>query len=312
MLKKLEGDALKADLAAVTALLAARTEDDDPVGWLQFSSRKADLETEIARIEFAPETKATVALFFGGRPVFGSKGIAANFAGKAIDRYQDLLAKRYAALESGPLGDRGRVPTHANAQMLITEVARGSFGFVLEEASETRSFFDTRLKQIVEEISELIYRLSAADDDGFESVAETLDNRLLASLKEFFKTLDDAGATLKLVEGQKEYVLQREDIERAHARADSMEIGEQEQEATGVVYLLPDSRRFELYLTDTGTVRKGVITADGLKELRGESAGIPADVIGRPWRVRLKVREVRQRSGPAKFNYTLTQLIERV
>ncbi|HMQ34882.1 MAG TPA: hypothetical protein PKD53_29445, partial [Chloroflexaceae bacterium] len=68
---------------------------------------------------------------------------AANFAGKAIDRYQDLLAKRYASLESGPLGDRGPVPLHPNAQMLITEVARGSFGFMLEEASEPTSLVDT-------------------------------------------------------------------------------------------------------------------------------------------------------------------------
>jgi hypothetical protein len=311
MLKKLEVDALKADLAAVNALLTARTEDDDPVGWLQLSSRKADIENELTQLEAAPETRAAVALFFGGRPVLGSKGIAANFAGKAIDRYQDLLAKRYAALESRPLGDRGPVPQHANAQMLITEVARGSFGFVLEEASETTSLVDTPLKQVVDEISDLIYRLSAMDETGFETVAETLDDRLLASLKEFFKLLDDGGATLKLVEGQKEYVLQREDVERARTRADSMEIGEREQEETGVVYLLPDSRRFELHPTDSGLVRRGTVTADCLKELRGEAAVIPAEAIGRPWRVRLKVREVRQRSGAAKVSHTLTQLIER-
>lgn len=311
MLKKMEVDALKADLAAVTALLAARTEDDDPVGWLQLSSRKADIENELAQLEAAPETRAAVALFFGGRPVLGSRGIAANFAGKAIDRYQDLLAKRYVALESGPLGDRGPVPQHANAQMLMTEVARGSFGFVLEEASETTSLVDTPLKQVVDEISDLIYRLSAMDETGFEVVAETLDDRLLASLKEFFKLLDDGGATLKLVEGRKEYVLQREDVERARARADSMEIGEREQEETGVVYLLPDSRRFELHPTEAGLVRRGTITADCLKELRGETATIPPEVIGRPWRVRLKVREVRQRSGAAKVSHTLTRLIER-
>ena len=35
MLKKLEVDALKADLAAVKALLAARTEYEDPEGWQQ-------------------------------------------------------------------------------------------------------------------------------------------------------------------------------------------------------------------------------------------------------------------------------------
>ncbi len=139
-----------------------------------------------------------------------------------------------------------------------------------------------------------------------------LDDRLLASLKEFFKLLDDGGATLKLVEGQKEYVLQREDVERARTRADSMEIGEREQEETGIVYLLPASRRFELHPTDAGPVRRGTVTADCLIELRGEAATIPPEVIGRPWRVRLKVREVRQRSGAAKVSHTLTRLIERV
>ena len=134
------------------------------------------------------------------------------------------------------------------------------------------------------------------DEDGFESVVNTLDNRLLASIKEFFKTLDDAGATLKLIEGRKEYVLQREDVERARARVDSMEeIDEREQEVTGIVYLLPDSQRFELYLPDTGTVRKGAVTADCLDELRGESVGDSRrNTIGQPWRVRLKVREVRR------------------
>ncbi|MDG4582899.1 MAG: hypothetical protein P9E67_02245 [Candidatus Competibacter sp.] len=41
---------------------------------------------------------------------------------------------------------------------------------------------------------------------------------------------------------------------------------------------------------------------------------MPADTItiGRPWRVRLKMREVRQRSDAAKVSYTPTQLIERV
>ena len=57
MLKKLELDTLKADLAAVTALLAARTEEDDPVGWLQLSSRQADIEGELRQLEAVPETR---------------------------------------------------------------------------------------------------------------------------------------------------------------------------------------------------------------------------------------------------------------
>lgn len=314
MLKKLELDTLKADLAAVTALLAARTEEDDPVGWLQLSSRQADIEGELRQLEAVPETKASIALFFGGRPVLGSQGIAANFVGKVIDRYQDLLAKRYASLESGPLGDRGRIPiSSTKAQMMITEVVRGSFGFVLEESSAISPFFETSLKQVVEEISELIHQLSVIDEEDFESVIETLDSRLLISLKDFFKMLDDAGATLKLVEGQKEYVLQREDVERARMRVDMMEeIEEQEQELSGIVYLLPDSQQFELSPIDSETVYRGRVTADCLEELRGESLTIPADAIGRPWRVGLKIRKVRQRGGASKASYTLIKLIERI
>lgn len=312
MMKRLELDSLKADLAAVEALLASRTEDDDPVGWLQFSSRKANLVQEIEVAQEKPDNKAGVALFFGGRPVIGSRGILADFAGKALENYQDMVAKRFAAIETGsPLADRGRVPGRSNAQLMVTEVARGSFGFVLEEATQDADLVETPLKHVVEEVSDLIYRLSLEDEEGFESAVDTLDDRLLGSIRIFLKTLDDAGATLKLIEGQKEFILQREDVERARARADTMEIGEQETEKTGMFFMLPDSRKFELYPIGGETVCKGTITAGCLKEILGDSSQIPADVINRAWKVRLKVREVRQRTGAAKVSYTLIKLIEK-
>lgn len=312
MMKRLELDSLKADLAAVESLLASRTEDDDPVGWLQFSSRKADLAHEITKIEETPDNKAGVALFFGGRPVIGSRGILADFAGKALENYQDMVAKRFAAIETGsPLGERGRVPGRGNAQLMVTEVARGSFGFVLEEATQDADWIETPLKQVVEEVSDLIYRLSLVDEEGFESVVDTLDDRLLGSIRSFLKTLDEAGATLKLVEGQKEFILQREDVERARTRADSMEISERELEKTGMFFMLPDSRKFELYPVGGEPVCKGGMTADCLKEILGGSSQIPADVINSAWKVSLKVREVRQRTGATKISYTLTKLVEK-
>lgn len=313
MMKKLELDSLKADLAAVDALLASRTEDDDPVGWLQFSSRKASLTQDIAKIEEAPDNQAGVALFFGGRPVIGAKGILADFAGKALENFQDMVAKRFAAVETGsPLGERGRVPGRNNAQLMVTEVARGSFGFVLEEATQDTNLIETPLKHVVEEVSDLIYRLSRVDEEGFESVVETLDDRLLGSIRSFLKTLDEAGATLKLVEGQKEFILQREDVERARARADTMEIREGEQEKTGTFFMLPDSRKFELYPDGGEPVCKGSVTAECLRRILGDSSQIPANIINSVWKVRLKVREVRQRTGATKFSYTLTTLVEKV
>ncbi|GAB1458709.1 hypothetical protein MASR2M50_04830 [Thauera sp.] len=44
-------DWLQADLAAVEGLLAGRTEDDDPVGWLQLSVRREERLQEIRDME---------------------------------------------------------------------------------------------------------------------------------------------------------------------------------------------------------------------------------------------------------------------
>lgn len=310
-MKRLELDSLRADLAAVESLLASRTETDDPIGWIQYSSRKSELQRQIAEMDARPDHHAAVALFFGGRPVIGSRGIMADFAGKTLEQYQEVISKRYSAVEIGePSTARASKPKRAKAQMMVTEVARGSFGFVLEEAGENDELSETPLKHVVAEVSDLIHKLSQEDEEGFETVSETLDDRVLTSLRGFFKTLDDAGATMKLVDGQREFVLQREDIERARARADSMEVAENEIEEMGVVYLLPDSRRFDFYPDGSSLVRKGAVTAACFKEVQGDSGRIPDGIIGHRKKARFKVREVKQRNGVARLNYTLLKLSE--
>ena len=66
----------------------------------------------------------------------GSRGILANFGGKMLEIYQDLVSKRFAASElTEPLSARGAIPLRNNTQLLVTEVARGFFGFVLTQPS---------------------------------------------------------------------------------------------------------------------------------------------------------------------------------
>lgn len=316
MLKKLELDALRADLASVNALLASRSEEADPVGWLQFNFRKQELEEELQRLELREE-KASIGLFFGGNPVLGSRGVLAEFAGKAIKSFQDLVSKRFASMETGNLGLSGPIPMRNCAQLMITDVVRGSFGFVLEEAGEPSSHDSASIKQVMNEISQLITRIaSEEDEEQFQQALETLDSRILITLKEFFQLLDNSSATLRLVEGMADFSLNREAIRRARKRTESMEITEREdEEIIGELYLLPASRRFEMLVMDesgSGRWIRGSIGAHCLEQLKTQYARvIKSDVIGNVWRTKMKVREVHERNRNPRLSYILMELIDK-
>ena len=145
MLKRLERDATKADLAAVELLLSARTPEEDPIGHMQFSRRLDDLTRRLQEIEEAPSTAVEVGLFFGGRPVVGSYGILAEFGAKALAEFQTLVSSAFAAQE-GALGSRGPVPQRDRTQLLLTDVARGSFGFILNQAEVQPQFVDSAMR----------------------------------------------------------------------------------------------------------------------------------------------------------------------
>jgi hypothetical protein len=309
MLKKIKLDSLRADLAAVTSLLSFREQNEDPIGWMQYSQRKEEIEQQIASLEASPDAEASVGLFFGGRPVIGSKGIFADFAGKTLEQFQDLVSKRYASVTSGPLGQSGPVPLKEQSQLLVTDVARGSFGFVLQEATETPSSVDSPLKQTVEEIAEVIYRVSVDDDSLFEYVAETLDDRLLGTLKALFKTLDDNGATLRVVEGHKEFLLDRESVLRARERTESMQLSDGNKDLRGQLYILPESRRFELHVSSTNEIVRGSITKECLMKLKESNSNIiRADILGKEWCAHLRVREVRESNRSPRSTYTLLEI----
>lgn len=314
MLKKLQLDGLRADLAAVEALLAARSEAEDPVGWLQLSIRREEIEEEILASQTIEEVHASVGLFFGGRPVVGSKGIRADFAGLMVAQFQDLVSKRLATLESGPLASRGPVPLREKAQLMITDVARGSFGFVLEEEPSSDALTNTPLQIVVGEMSELIYRLSLPEDEIFESISETLDERLLLSVRRFFQLLDDAGATLRIVQGDKSLPMGADAIHLARSRSEALQIVQREDEKLdGVLYLLPATRRFELHAVGGGDeVVKGSVTPECLETLVGGAGGQAADAVGQRWQVEVRVREVQQRNRKPQINYTLTRLLKRI
>jgi len=314
MLRKLELNALRSDLTAVDGLLAEAEGAGDPVGRLQYSRRHEELEEQISRISDIPEHTAGVALFFGGNPVVGSRGIMADFAGRSLETFQEMISKRFVTLEMGELGRRGPVPLKPSTQMMITDVARGSFGFVLEEATDNHSLADTPLKQAVDDVSGLVTRIASPDEELFEAAVETIDPRLLGALRDFFKNLDEAGATLRIVEDARDQSLDRADIERARQRTEAMEIEEQESDTVvgELLGLLPAHRRFELKLTETGETIYGTVSADLTSSYVASLHDVFGNPIGKVWRTKMRVREVRARQRAPKRTYTLLGLLERV
>lgn len=316
MLKKLEHDALTADLVAVESLLASRTEDEDPIGFFQYSSRRRDIAEQLHRLGSRPDHHAELGIFFGGGPVQGSRGINADFAGKALDDVQALITKRYSELETGGLKQAGRLPLTDRSRMLVTSVVRGSIGFVLEEASDTAEIVETPLRLVVDQISELLTSFGADDAAAFDEAAGTLDQRILVTLKQFFVRLDEQEATLRVVSGSRDVVLNRHAISLARQRVQEIGIEETLDEFVGTVFLLPESRRFELQTWAAGSVvtLTGTVSHEATAQFSGQQdLGAPAidarKISQRPWRVIVKTKVIVERNRPPKRMFSLVRLI---
>src|SRR3546814_6657837 len=102
--------------------------------------------------------------------------------------------------------------------------------------------------------------------------------------------LDDAGATLRIVDDRQEFTLHREEVGLARERTESATLHESDGEFRGTIYVLPIGRRFELHPTGGGEALKGVITPDCLARLTGGGTEVAPGVIGTEQSVRLRIR----------------------
>lgn len=311
MVKKLELEALTAEASSLGEILRTRTAEEDPIGYFQYSQRKSEIQEKIEHLGSTPELEASIALFFAGDPVTGSRGIKANFAGKAVAIFQDMVSKRFASTELGELGQRVRVPLRANSDLMLTDVVRGSFGFMLSESIDTIPLAETQLKTVLDSVVKSIDITTAADSEGFEALLEDIDARFLRSLGEFFELLDEENATVRLVEGYTDHQFDAVQLHRARERTSAARIDERDdQQMQGVLYLLPAHRKFELVLDSGesiwGTVSREFATAhlEALRDAR--------EVVGHKWTVTTSVRTVTCPNQEPRVTHRLTGLLARI
>lgn len=250
---------------------------------------------------------AGIALFFGGRPVVGSLGIHTEFSSKAIERFQTLVSQRFAAQELGPLASKGRVPLKDNTYLLVTDVVRGSFGFVLQAAvrDDEAQPRNTTLKAVVDKVADTISRMASQDEVLFDDAAAEIDDRQKGALTDFFKLLDTEGATMRIVEGERDFELDQASVQRARHRVENMRITDWTHEFSGQIVGWTDfSAKFELRLHENRELIQGSVSSEVLGKIASEGF----EPYHKHVRVSVKVREVAVRNRLPKTAYTLLSL----
>ncbi len=271
-------------------------------------ARLEELQRTVAALEEIPEAPptASAALFFGGGPVVGTRGIESEFAGQAIGKFQDIVSKVLAHETSG-LGQRGVVPHKAASTLHITNNRARLLWISARRGTARRIGHVTMtLSAAVDEATRLLDAFGELDEEQFRSAAESMDERLLATTRDFFGLMRQSGATFRLVAGDTDRSFGTQAIIRAADRASSTEVEETEEVIAGrLTGVLPESHMFEFRASDSQDVIRGRIhrslTTERLATFNRTMTNI--DV-----RARLRIKRVRRSGAVVRENFMLMAL----
>lgn len=294
MVTKLHRDALASEVEAVRALIAAAG-DRPSLNSAQLKSRLNRLEQQLNSLDAEQPRTATVAIIFDGRPVKGSSSIDADFAGKALQSYQELITKQVANNDFAGMAQRGPIPqeVHDAARMDVSGLVHGSFGFVLQEGtSDEPGLFESSALKAVSDISDILSDLSALGQGAFEARLPVIDARMFSALKRFVTNLHKAGSSLKISEPKRDVIFDGFALERAHNRLKETEVSEDDEVLVGeLLGLVPIQRRFDFRVEETAELIQGKVSQTMSEDFleRIERDGL---VAGRRWRATVRTRTV--------------------
>ncbi|TGN18857.1 hypothetical protein [Leptospira idonii] len=311
MSKTLMLASLKADLTALENLIAEATKANDFIGLMQYKFRKSEIEDSIIALNRNLQLKANIALFFGGKPVFGTLGISANFAGKILNEFQSLVSNTYAfynlkANNMNLPSNKGKIPLANDSNLMVTSVVHGSFGFVLEELNDETRIFASPLISVVENVVKIIQKTSSEKEEEFNEIITSLNMRIINSLKIFFHDLDSNFSTIRLVERDTDISLDEKAIHRGRTRTEHLEIDNIDIEIQGLLIgFLPDHLKFEIQL-ESGEIIYGSVDKYALEQLKQKEKPI----IGNFCKILVNMKTIEQLNGDIKRDYLLKSFLD--
>jgi hypothetical protein len=282
---------------------------NDLVGRIGFESRLEVARKKLAEIDATEERQASIALYFGGEPVVGSRGIQAEFGATVISTYQDLIAKVWATLAGGNISLRGQIRNKDAAQLHITNLVHGSFGFLLEELDQDGDpLFTSPLKEAADKATECMVQFADEDEQPFIKLTEEINPRVFTSIRDFFRPIHRANAVFRLVEGDVDQSFDRQAVERAYNRAEATEIDDQDMTVEGeLIGVVPYARRFEFRTHPGNELVSGKVAQSFgqsyLERMHQEQ------LVGRRWQAVLRRRETKK-PGQKAETFTLIDLRE--
>jgi hypothetical protein len=254
--------ALRGDLAFVERELSSHPDPYDTVR-LMWQQRKETLLQEIAQAEGHPDNFARVSLLFNGDPVRGSEEIRLDFATKALESYQSVIAT-VAATRAGELMTKGRLPGAFPSRLYIRDMMRGSVGFLIEEARPTQYLLmPSVLKESVDEATRIIDDLSKEDAPSFARRMTEINPRTVQAIKRLAKVLHDAGAETQIVADDAAVTLTQTNTTSLFLRLSDVQFVERHETSEGVLLgLFPERQQFEFRPTTDAPVFYGAVSEE--------------------------------------------------
>lgn len=290
-------------------MILAEIPADRVIDRRSFETRLSNAKEAIARINLKnPPKKAK--LTFRGNPVFGSHGIAAEFASKASTSFTEAFTAIVASINDN-LRYMGPIPDKQKNQLIITGTAIGSFGFEYEIPSENAGSDPTQLEinyegannteVAMQKLEELFRVASEGNDDELSELVDEIHPRAVKKVADFLTYISDQEAWCGLDFNESTFRFAGSNQVRNSAqRLNAGNIRDATEEFTGRFEgALPTSRTFEFKPVDQKGILRGKIGPD-----IEDSHVINRDYLSKLVKVTLNVIQV----GQGRPRYTLAKL----
>jgi len=223
--------------------------------------RKQQINKELALIQAWESHLASGELTFSGTAVIGTRAIKASFAAVALSGFEKVVSIA-AATRNAPtaVNTRGFVAGQREQQLFVTDIARGSFGFRLEEPEpepvngQQELPIKTPLAEAMDSVLAMIAAGEDTSDERFADAVLETNNRVRSALREFMDTLVKHETTCAFSTNGKRFRFSEvQQIDRLRDRLAEENVTQERVKLTGTLYTLPTGHRFELVDDDQET-----------------------------------------------------------